>query len=433
MVRCLECERPAHWSCLASPLLTTPRGWRCSSCAKLGDRGGRMCVEGAGSSCRLPYDLGELSWDEEHRSNVQGVYCYCGGPGQYSDSMWQCRLCLQWFHDLCTDPPDALLPGDRLFVFRCRVCTGTAREMWQREEVGWRELLHLALFNLHLTHSGASHPGFSIDTDILPWLQAHWLQLRVPAALARQLPEHWHLHALSVLSEEGTFERVFEGEQEAWRLRQPLLPPSSLPDQPANDEAEESATEDGESGESRSECAPPATDSNKRSLRARSSTGLAATTLSLPPPAPLVRQSECSSDEAVAQGVGGLASLVPLSHVNPFSRRMSDSPRPPAPPPPRAPAVITRQLCARDICVDKHGQVRRRRRRKPVRAVGGRQLVREVCDADGQRSRVMTSDRKMWTTTALCPQTELDSVTFRLLARRTSAHGEVQYLVIWES
>lgn len=47
----------------------------------------------------LPYELSKLTWDAEHHTNRENMYCYCGKPGQFHSKMLQCMTCLQWFHE----------------------------------------------------------------------------------------------------------------------------------------------------------------------------------------------------------------------------------------------------------------------------------------------------------------------------------------------
>ncbi|PSN45159.1 hypothetical protein C0J52_03935 [Blattella germanica] len=102
IIMCDKCGRGYHQLCHQphiSKESTQPEAhWVCKRC--------RENMPGKGrkeSNCKnkLPYDPGELSWDQSHRTNMEQRYCYCGKNGEWFMQMLQCGRCRQWFHEKC--------------------------------------------------------------------------------------------------------------------------------------------------------------------------------------------------------------------------------------------------------------------------------------------------------------------------------------------
>ncbi|KAJ2317876.1 hypothetical protein IWW51_005255, partial [Coemansia sp. RSA 2702] len=51
-----------------------------------------------GVAKKFKYDLDALEWDDQHRRNKEGVYCYCGLDYNDGDPMLHCEGCQQLFH-----------------------------------------------------------------------------------------------------------------------------------------------------------------------------------------------------------------------------------------------------------------------------------------------------------------------------------------------
>ncbi|KAJ9067354.1 Cysteine-rich protein 2-binding protein, variant 2 [Entomophthora muscae] len=100
----------------------------------------------------LPYNLHELTWDDEHLTNTQGQYCYCGmnKTKLLNNDMFQCKVCKQWFHFGCIKSASTnFLYGDVWADFTCSLCSPTSTEIFIQTLTSWR----ISIFRIvkHLT------------------------------------------------------------------------------------------------------------------------------------------------------------------------------------------------------------------------------------------------------------------------------------------
>nr|XP_056722093.1 PHD finger protein 1 [Euleptes europaea] len=177
LVRCEKCSHAYHQECHL-PRVLAEGSWTCRQCvfAVATKRGGAL-KKGPYAKAMLsmklvlPYQVKALEWDAEHLTNRQQCYCYCGGPGEWNLKMLQCRRCAQWFHEACTQClSKPLLYGDRLYVFECSVCTG-GPETVRRLPLRWVDVAHLILYHLSIC---CKKKYFDFEREILPFASENW-------------------------------------------------------------------------------------------------------------------------------------------------------------------------------------------------------------------------------------------------------------------
>ncbi|XP_006000995.1 PHD finger protein 1 [Latimeria chalumnae] len=241
LVHCDKCKHGFHQEChvprIELDTVREERAWTCRHCvfAVATKRGGALkkgpCARAMQAmKTVLPYQLADLEWDPLHLTNQQQCYCYCGGPGNWNLKMLQCRLCGQWFHEACTQClPKPLLYGDRFYLFECSVCTGGSERV-KRHQLTWVDVAHLLLYHLSIC---CKKKYFDFDREILPFVNENWDNLLLGRLSATpksercdQLLNILNLHKTRFVSgREIKKKKCLFGLQN----RVPPPPPSSLP------------------------------------------------------------------------------------------------------------------------------------------------------------------------------------------------------------
>ncbi|KAM4735870.1 PHD finger protein 1 [Anableps anableps] len=187
LINCLKCHHGYHPEC-HTPTIEPEAdsdSWICRQCvfAVATKRGGalkrgRFARLMQFMKLRLPYQLSSLDWDPQHLTNQQQCYCYCAGPGEWNLKMLQCGSCGQWFHEACTQCLlKPLLYGDRFYQFQCSVCA-KGPETVQRLPMTWVDLAHLVLYHLSLC---CKRKYFDFDHEILSFTNENWDSLLLGA------------------------------------------------------------------------------------------------------------------------------------------------------------------------------------------------------------------------------------------------------------
>ncbi|KAJ2613835.1 hypothetical protein H4S08_002002 [Coemansia sp. RSA 1365] len=171
---------------------------------------------------KFKYDLEALEWDDAHKRNKEGTYCYCAMDYGEGDSMLRCEGCEQLFHWDCvsclkTKP----LVGDPFYRFKCSVCNNGREEEYERETLSWVQVIYIVLY--HLARKEPEKKYFRWRENICATINEHWEGL-FPS---KTKTATWHNTVAGCLSTHGAlFKSGFDETQQTgnWTLHEIVEP-----------------------------------------------------------------------------------------------------------------------------------------------------------------------------------------------------------------
>ncbi|XP_053600957.1 metal-response element-binding transcription factor 2 [Plodia interpunctella] len=250
IIACDMCGRGYHAKCHSPPVDSWINGasWHCKRCVDQ-----RYRVAAAENRASKRSDLFRFKGGPQRRQQQEltppcdtasttsstaseagkdqdEAHCYCGEKSDWLAQMLLCCRCSRWFHQRCVSSLQyPLYAGDKLYIFACADCNG-GKEYLRRLELCWRDLAHLALYNL----TACNAPNyFDLDNVIMPYIMDNWHALQLPEKMWRTPVNERRERILTALtSSRKRFKCGREMKKRAtiWglRLRKPPPPPLQL-------------------------------------------------------------------------------------------------------------------------------------------------------------------------------------------------------------
>ncbi|XP_052790457.1 uncharacterized protein LOC128224585 [Mya arenaria] len=247
IVLCEYCLQGYHQQChrpeIEDDTIADPNDpWLCRNCVflstvRLGGaiKTGKLALELKKMKQVLPYDLNSLTWDAQHKNNIDQSYCYCGAPGVWYQKMLQCCRCKQWFHEACMQCLDyPLMFSDTFYIFVCAPCN-YGNEYIKRLDVEWLDILHICLFNLAVVNRRKYH---NLETEVIGWLDDNWDALQISKYNDLSDRERQKIIEETLEAHKDRFKNAseFRQSQTLWGLRVKVPPPRIHVTLPSNQE-----------------------------------------------------------------------------------------------------------------------------------------------------------------------------------------------------